>query len=673
MAPVEFTVTGGEGSPLDFVATLTPATSLVVVTDPGGWAQVSRGLPVGGAGASVVTTAVRVLRFAVLDLRHFPSASAVPSLADVPGDVVALHDTRSWDSAPVVAALRGLGRTVVLFTAVHTWVSGVDTATVVMGWSAPHVVLAVPRAVGEARVEDALWQFRELERRGQMTYTTLPAPPVVADRSVSVVVALPGATQGIAAALRPGADYEVWIRVGDGPVLPDDVKLRVVLSMAGRPVKAETVMLPAEGPSAWVNFEVTTPYAAVPWTGELVVYHGVVPVHVQQVVLPVGAGEPRALPRLKLSRTFEDLPPARAVSVLQFGDRALVASGDVPSWISLAGAPLALPAGTGLDPWYGKDFPAYCADLAFLARQGAAAYAALFGEEGTGRHAAKTPGDTGPAAAIRHVARTTGRPAGVMVASATSGAGPVRWPLVYDLPFTDGPHRLCASVGQFGPFGAGGPVPPHCPVSDHSGNVLCPFGFWGLSSVLEHPVGPLVTRILPRQWPFEVTMAVDAGMDRPATERHVTELMSQIPPESVTSAYVTPADLGRVLAGETMDVVHLHLREGFLDVEEIARWNNQGVWPQPHWPVRRPLVVGTSPMAELARPFLDHGASAVICPEEAVPQDMAGWVTGMLLARLGAGLGAGEALRQVRWEMLSRGNVLGLAYALHGSADLRAR
>ncbi|MDX3663479.1 hypothetical protein PV646_39865 [Streptomyces sp. ID05-26A] len=670
MAPVEFTVTGGEGSPLDFVAALTPARSLVVITDPGGWAQVSQGLAVGAAASTVVPTQVKVLRFAVLDLRHFPSAAALPSLPDVPGDVVALHDTRSWDSALVVASLRRLGRPVVLFTAVHAWVSGVDTASVVMGWSAPHVVLAEPTGPGETRVEDALWQFRELERRGRMTYTSLPAPPVVADRPVSVVVALPGATQGIAGALRPGADYEVWVRVGDGPVLAEDVKLRAVLSMSGRPVVAETFMLPAEGPSAWVNFEVTTPYAAVPWTGELIVYFGVVPVHVQQVVLPVGAGEPRTLPRLKLSRTFADLPPARAVSVLEFGERALVASGDVPSWVSTAGVVMGLPATSGLDPWYGKDFPSYCADLAHLARQGSAVYSRLFGETGEGRHAAKVA-DSGPGAALRHTARATGRPAGVVIASVAAGS--VRWPLIYDLPFTDGPHRLCASVGQFGPFGAGGPVPPHCPVHDHSGNVLCPFGFWGLSSILEHPVGPLTQRISPRPWPFEVTMAVDAGMDRGLTDRHVTELMSQIPPGSVTSAYVIPAELGRMLADETMDVVHLHFREGFLDAEEIARWDREGVWPQPHWPVRKPLVVGTTPMAGLVRSFVEHGASAVVCPEEAVPQDMAGWVTGMLLARLAAGVSAGEALRQVRWEMLSRGNVMGLAYALHGSADLRMR
>jgi hypothetical protein len=191
--------------------------------------------------------------------------------------------------------------------------------------------------------------------------------------------------------------------------------------------------------------------------------------------------------------------------------------------------------------------------------------------------------------------------------------------------------------------------------------------------VLEHPAGPLVQRILPRSWPFEVAMAVDPGMDRSLTERHVTELMSQVPPESVTSAYVTPAELGRALADEVMDVVHLHFREGFLDAEEIARWNSEGVWPQPHWPVRKPLIVGTTPMNGLVRSFVEHGASGVISPEVAVPQDMAGWVTGMLLSRLAAGVSAGEALRQVRWEMLSRGNVMGLAYALHGSADLRAR
>jgi hypothetical protein len=663
VAPVEFTVTGGEGTPLEYVAALTGEKSLLVVTDPPGWAQLSEGLGVGRPASAVITTRVRVLRCAVLDLRHFPSAETLPSITDVPGDVVALHDTRSWDTSPVVRALRGLGRPVVLFTAVHTWVPGVDPASVLIGWSAPHVVLAEPAGAGEGRVEDVLWQFRELERRRQVRYTALPEPPAPDDRRVTVVVALPGATEGVSGALRPGADYEVWVRVGEHPApLHRDVELRAVLGMTGRAVQAESFVLPAEGAGPWVSFPVTTPDVTSRWSGFLVIYAGPVPLHAQVVLLPIARGEQKSLPRFRLSRTFADLAPlsSRVASIAVLGTRGLVAvGGEVPTWIDLdAGYQRSVLHLEGWDPWYGKGFPEYCADLAALAREGAALCSRLFPDRALPE-------------LIRASARSSGRPAGVMVAG--EDFDPVPWPLVYDLPFTDGPYRLCASVGQFGPFGAGGEVPAHCPAPDHSGNVLCLFGFWGLSSVLERPVGPVVPVVSAQPRPFEVSMAVDHGMDRSLTERHVAELMSMLPPEAVSSAYVSPSELGQALADESMDVVHLHFREGFLDREEIERWDREGVWPRPHWPVRKPLVVGTSPMDRLVRAFVDGGASGVISPEVAVPQDMAGWVTGLVLARLAAGLTAGEALRSARWEMISRGNVMGLAYTLHGGADLRLR
>ena len=637
MAPVEFTVSGGEGTPLEFVAALTPSKSLLVVTDPGGWAQVSAGLVVGHAAATAVPTSVRVVRFAVLDLRHFPSAADLPSITDVPGDVVALHDTRSWDTAPVVQALRGLGRPVVLFTAVHTWVPGVDQASTLIGWSAPHVVLAEPLGAGEGRVEDVLWQFRELERRRLVRYTTLPEPPAPDDRAVTVVVALPGATEGIAGALRPGADYEVWVHVGQHPArLPGDLELRAVLGMNGRDVQAESFVLPAEGSSPWVSFPVTTPYASVPWTGELVIYSGVVPVHVQHVVLPVGAGESKAVTRLRLSRTFADLEPlsSRVASILVLGERALVAAGGVPSWVSLD-VPCPVPAVSGLDPWYGKDFPGYCADLAAAAGWGASLHGRLF-----------------PGGAVV--------PRGGVITVA--GHTRVPWALVYDLPFTDGPYRLCTSVGRFGPFGAGEPVPAQCPEPDHSGNVLCPFGFWGLSGVLEQPAGPPARQIAPRSRPVSVALAVDPALDRALTQRHVAELMSFLSPESISSAYVNPPELARALTDERADVVHLVYDQGVLESFEVEGW--------PH----RPLVVTTSPSADLVDAFVNGaGAAGVICPEVAVDQGMAGWVSGMLLARLAVEVPAGEALRRTRWEMLGRGNVLGLAYTLHAGADLRLR
>lgn len=637
MAPVEFTVTGGEGSPLDFVAALTPSVSLVVITDPGGWAQVSQGLTPGFAASTTVTTRVRALRFAVLDLRHFASSAALPSISDVPGDVVALHDTRSWDSAPVVAGLRGLGRPVVLFTAVHTWVSGVDPASVLIGWSAPHVVLARPGGPGEARVEDALWQFRELERRRMMTYTKLPAPPPPLDRAVTVVVALPGATEGIAGALRPGADYEVWVRVGEVAVpLPADLELKAVLGMNGRDVRSETFVLPVEGGSPWVSFPVTTPYASVPWSGELVIYRGAVPVHVQQVVLPVGGGESRTRQRLRLSRTFADLGPlsSRLASVLVLGERALVADGRTPRWTALD-VPPELPPVTGLDHWYGKGFPAYCEDLAAFALRGAALHARLFPDGGGIRRG------------------------GVIT---VAGETRVPWAAVYDLPFTEGPYRLCPSVSRFGPFGAGGPVPPRCPEPDHGGNVLCPFGFWGLSSALEQPAGPLAWQVAPSQRQVQVALAVDPDLDRSLIQRHVAELMSFLPPDTISSAYVSPSGLSRALAEERADVLHLVYGEGVLEAVEVEGW--------PH----RPLVVTTSPAAHLVDAFVNRaGAAGVICPEVPVDQGMAGWVGGMLLARLAGGMPAGEAVRQTRWEMLSRGNVLGLAFTLHAGADLRLR
>ncbi|MFD5829285.1 hypothetical protein [Lentzea sp. NPDC060358] len=637
MAPVEFTVTGGEGSPLDFVAALTPSTSLVVITDPGGWAQVSRGLTPGFAASTVVTTQVRPLRFAVVDLRHFPSASALPSISDVPGDVVALHDTRSWDSAPIVAVLRRLGRPVVLFTAVHAWVSGVDPASMVVGWSAPHVVLARPVRPGEARVEDALWQFRELERRRMMTYAKLPAPPPLVDRTVTVVVALPGATEGIAGALRPGADYEVWVRVGDVAVpLPGDLELKAVLGLNGRDVQSESFVLPVEGGSPWVSFPVTTPYASVPWTGELVIYRGVVPVHVQQLVLPVGGGESAVRQRFRLSRTFADLGSlsSRTASVLVLGERALVATGRDLRWTGLDGS-VDLPAVSGFDPWYGKGFPACCEDLAAFAVRGAALHGRLF-PDGSGV-----------------------RRGGVIT---VAGATRLPWACVYDLPFTEGPYRLCSSVSRFGPFGAGGPVPPRCPEPDHSGNVLCPFGFWGLSNVLEQPAGPLAWQVAPARRQVRIALAVDPDLDRTLTQRHVAELMSFLPPDSISSAYVSPSHLSRELSEERADVMNLVYDEGVLERVEIEGW--------PH----RPLVVTTSPAAHLVDAFVNRaGAAGVICPEVPVDQGMAGWVSGMLLARLAGGMPAGEAVRQTRWEMLSRGNVLGLALTLHAGADLRLR
>ncbi len=67
------------------------------------------------------------------------------------------------------------------------------------------------------------------------------------------------------------------------------------------------------------------------------------------------------------------------------------------------------------------------------------------------------------------------------------------------------------------------------------------------------------------------------------------------------------------------------------------------------------------------------GAAGVIGTEVTIEQGMAGWATGLLLQRLTNGASAGQALRDMRWTMLARGNVMGLAYTLYAVADLRLR
>ena len=70
---------------------------------------------------------------------------------------------------------------------------------------------------------------------------------------------------------------------------------------------------------------------------------------------------------------------------------------------------------------------------------------------------------------------------------------------------------------------------------------------------------------------------------------------------------------------------------------------------------------------------LRNSGLVVVGDEVSVEQGMAGWVMEMLLRLLVDGASAGDALREVRWRMIGRGNTMGLAYTLYGSAGLRLR
>lgn len=588
-----------------------------------------------------------------------------------------------------------------------------------------------------------------------------PARPEA--RAVNSLVVEPGRDDPVPGSgpLRPGADYEVLVNIGPHRTasllteadarwpaenLPDGaLALRAVLSMDGTLTpQVVRFTLPDDGSSfvchcdaghgpycarqPWVRFPITAPGTPTVWTGELVVYYGVVAVHSQQLVLPVGTttdSGPHARLLHRLTSTFADLGPLaeRAASILVTDDgaRALVNGvrfADNPTWISPNAADNAIRAARQLlhdihlaagpvsrmDADHGKSLADYTTDLANLARHGAVLYDRLFHDN--------VVFDTLPDL-IRHEAASRARPAVLNIAdpaiSNPDRAHPVPWSLVYDLPMPQDPngaYAVCPSVARFGPGAPATPVPPHCPEPHHSGNTLCPFGFWGLSCVVEQPAstGSVTWHVHSGRAPASVAVAVDPGLDPRLTDGHLTELRAVLPPGSVASNLVTsPVQLARALAPETMDIAYLYCHGGYyrlaanalpspvlrfggsmVDPVEVSNWRrDQAVWPRPHWPSRKPLVVmngchtsemTTATLSNFVDAFANRaGAAGVVGTEVTVEQGMAGWAMTRFLSLLVDGAGAGQALREVRWHMVNRGNVMGLAYTLYAVAGLRLR
>jgi hypothetical protein len=72
--------------------------------------------------------------------------------------------------------------------------------------------------------------------------------------------------------------------------------------------------------------------------------------------------------------------------------------------------------------------------------------------------------------------------------------------------------------------------------------------------------------------------------------------------------------------------------------------------------------------------FADHAAaSGVVGTEIIMEQGLAGWAMELMLAALARGATVGNAIREVRWAMLRRGNIMGFAYTPYCLADLALR
>lgn len=317
---------------------------------------------------------------------------------------------------------------------------------------------------------------------------------------------------------------------------------------------------------------------------------------------------------------------------------------------------------------------------------------------------------------LRHEAAVHGRPATVQVARTSQRPFVIPWQAVYDLPMEHFEEEMwrCPSVERYGPDSDGVRlVPPRCPevtwhdaarAAESRPAVLCPFGFWGLGHVIEVPEPPpnrdldSVVSIRPDQ-PSALT-GTGGPLDPAALDEHIRRLRD-IPGFADQASVVTTArDLRSALGESTMDIVYLlchaervsnsatiapTLRLEFSDrcvtSDDIATWSRDE-WDLAHWSERRPLVVLNacqtseivqSSMATFVSNFVGAGASGVVGSETLLEQGTAAAAMEVFLREFCAGSSVGEAVRTMRWKLLARGSLLGLAYTPYCSADLRLR
>jgi hypothetical protein len=486
-------------------------------------------------------------------------------------------------------------------------------------------------------------------------------------------------------------------------------------------------------PRRWVRLALRRPAAPAIVHAELVIYYEAAAIHAQQLTLPVGmstSGGPRAHLLGRLTHTFNDLGKlaGRSASIVtaQAPSRVVVNSvGFTSSAFAISACAGDTSARNAREALYSSHFQTrrrkprslyaadyakaaadFQADLRRLAKEGAALYQRLFAPQG---------GDTGHAMtlphALRHEAQTRGRPPVIQVVDGQHDEHAMLWSLIYDIPLGGDVARyeLCESVLQFGPGTSADPeLPALCPDGqDHldRGDVLCPFGFWGLSCVIEQPpsVGrDLETVVLQAEEELSFIVAPDVSLDPQLTAQHLQRLGKCLPERSVSSPPIeTEQDLMQALSPEAMDIVYFYCHSGYehrsvkgtvsgylslghyrVEPLDVAKWART-CWPYPHWPHRHPLVVlngchtaeATSGTLNSFVPAFTQwaAASGVVGTEVALEQGLAGWAMELLLAALGRGASVGDAVRDLRWAMLRRGNVMGFAYTPYCLANLALR
>jgi hypothetical protein len=321
--------------------------------------------------------------------------------------------------------------------------------------------------------------------------------------------------------------------------------------------------------------------------------------------------------------------------------------------------------------------------------------------------------------------------AGGVVQVARTGAANwvLPWAVMYEFPIVEpDPAKLtwCRVLDEWGDDGVRhGPLRTACPHAgdaDHQQDVVCPYGFWGMSRRMEQPLGALASG--DERDPPGVTDRVECGAEIDlvaavtneldddsvtARDQHLQRL-SKLPRVRYTAP---PADdwpgVQKILAQPEVVYFLCHgeydeaTSDGYLgvgrrdaDPRHRVYANTLSAWMRTQspasWLARRPLVLVNGchtfelepgRLLNFVAAFAFAGASGVIGTEVSVQLPVAMEAADLLLgAMIGGpgpdgravdGLAADDALRAMRWALADKGNLLGLAYTMYALADLRLR
>jgi hypothetical protein len=267
---------------------------------------------------------------------------------------------------------------------------------------------------------------------------------------------------------------------------------------------------------------------------------------------------------------------------------------------------------------------------------------------------------------------------------------------------------------------------PDLPPRWHDHNILCPYGLWGLKHIIEEPSSLPGAKppSLPGAKPPSLSgnlgnvrnearvspnfnLSVGVTSDPKLKTRIEAHLQKVKKIQNVCFAQLEPADdwdtVTQMLQAPEMVYLLCHgeydvgKKKSYLSVgprdnhpshriyeHDLSAWTLQPNPPGPDldaWRKRGPLVfingchtsdIKPGKILSFVACFNTLGASGVLGTEASVLLPVAIEVAESLLTKLAQPqpIPVGQALREIRWQLANKGNILGLAYTLYGLADL---